>query len=171
VAVTGEEAASLEFVQRAGDRLSRRSDHLSEQIVRERKLYADTVWTDSPELPPKLQELLANAIDMADAAEVARCILPKPQRVSKTSEERGGRTRYREQVLDPGEWERSDPAFGERLEVLTLTGYKHNGTRAGFRDHNSARRRRRGVDDKESLLDEQNLRSQEIADKRSSALA
>jgi hypothetical protein len=83
--------------------------------VREGKLYPDAVWTDSPELPRKLQELLANTIDVADAAEVAGCVLPKPQRVPKALEECGGRTRYREQVFEPSEREWSDPAFGECL--------------------------------------------------------
>jgi hypothetical protein len=154
VAVTGEEAASLEFVQCAGDRLSRRGDHLSEQIMREGKLDPDAFWADSPELPRKLQELLANAINVADAAEVARCILPEPQRVPKTLEEGGGRTRHCEQVFEPREREGSDPAFGKCLQVLTITGHEQNGTRTSFRNHNSTRHWRRGVDDKESFLDQ-----------------
>jgi hypothetical protein len=105
----------LELVQAAGDRLSRRGDHLGEEVVREGELDPDAVWLDSPELARQLGELLANAIDVVDAGEVARCVLPLPERAPQAPDERGRRTRYRQQGLELGNGNNGDPAVRERL--------------------------------------------------------
>ena len=156
MAPAGNEARSLQFVERTGHGFPRGSDHLGEHRVANGKVDADSVATHAAVAPCQLEELPAHAFDVARVGEVSDRLLLLSKRRRHLVEQRSRDRWKQQQFVECMLRNRDQAGIHQPEQDLRLRRREQDPSGPGFtRDDRTCSMRQRNAENAETFVDEQ----------------